>query len=69
MVCNAKHCQPIFWLLYFLSLGLLRIYFSYQLILNEDKSLHGMLESQFVFAHLTKNSTNVQVNIRWIQHL
>ena len=28
-----------------------------------------MLEGQLMFAHLAQNGTNIQMNVRWIEHL
>lgn len=69
MVGDAEDGQPVLRLLDLLSLFLLRVYFGYQLVLDEDERLHRVLEGELVLAHLTENGTNVKVDVRWVQHL
>ena len=69
MVGDAENGQPVLWFLDLASFFLHGGYFSYQFVLDEDERLHRVLEGELVLAHLTKNSTNVKVDVRWIQHL
>lgn len=45
------------------------IQFVYQLILYQDQCLHGMLQSQFMLAHLTEDGADVQMDITRIGDL
>ena len=44
-------------------------HFRDQLVLNQDQSLHRVLEGQLVFAHLWKNGTNIQVDVAGVWNL
>lgn len=78
MISDAKHYKSVLWLLRGRSLRVLLLFslnllnvvkFVNELILNQDKCLHRMLECELVFIHLRKDRTNVQVNVTWIANL
>lgn len=70
MVSYAQYSQSADWLFDFLISSLLLCHDTcYELILDEYKSLHGMLKSELVLTHLTKDSTDIEVNISWVQNL
>ena len=37
--------------------------FRHQFILNKDQSLHGVLKSQLVLAHLTEDGTDIEMDV------
>ena len=69
MVGYAQHCQTILWFFDLLALRLLSYDFGDQLVLDEDKSFHCVLQGQFVLTHLTEDSADVEVNISGVQDL
>ena len=77
MVGDAKHDETVFGS--FLLRGLIcrtvsddqivRLVaskFANQLILDQNKRLHRMLQREFMFAHLRQNCTNIQMDIAWV---
>lgn len=67
MVSNAEHDESVFRhaLLLHVFIGEL----AYKLVLNQNQSLHGVLQGQFVLAHLGKDSADVQVDVAWVADL
>ena len=74
MVSNTQNCKSVLWLFNFLLSGDFHLCFlghdfGYKLILNQNQRFHRVLERKFMFAHLRQNSTNVKVDISWVQYL
>jgi hypothetical protein len=69
MVGNTKNSKSILRLLDLLSQRLLRHNLGYKLILNKNKSFHGMLKSQLMLTHLTEDGTDIEMNVCWVKDL
>ena len=74
MVSNTQNCKSVLWLFNFLLSGDFHLCFlghdfGYKLILNQNQRFHRVLERKFMLAHLRQNSTNVKVDISWVQYL
>ena len=69
MISDAEHSQPVLRLLDGFSFCLLIHDFRDQFVLDQNQSLHGMLQCQFVLAHLAEDGADVQMNISGVQDL
>ena len=69
VVGDAEHNQAVFGFLACLSVAdiarahVVEIDFVDEFVLDQNQGLHGVLESQFVLAHLRKNRANIQVDV------